>query len=432
MKPATKYFLGSALGALNTANAYRAPALPQTSMAVMGPSLVTSELPLHTMAVQQLATLAFAARGALRRPLGRLGLAISAASWLALWNLHRQAQLSEGVLEHALVDELGEGYRSRIVAPRVAPVDVPLRRSEIVMAPRGKRSRYLRAADAPYGEHGRFNLLDVWARTDLPRDGKAPVIIQVPGGAWVSGDKTVQAYPLLSRLAEDGWVCVAINYRLAPKARWPAHIVDVKRAIAWTKEHIAEHGGDPSFVAITGGSAGGHLSALAALTAGVPEFQPGFEEIDTTVQAAVPLYGVYDFDDDEELGVKGMFTFLERMVFTGKLADTRALWEQASPQYHLRSDAPPFFVVHGGNDVFTHAAQARRFADDLRKASSQPVAYAELPYAQHAFDLFGSVRTRHTVAAIERFLDVCYCAALAADAERIAATNSATRSSPAR
>jgi acetyl esterase/lipase len=432
MKPATKLFLGSALGALNTANAYRPPALPQTSLAVMGPSLVTSELPLHTIAVQQLATLTLASRGALRRPLGRLGLAISAGSWLALWNLHRQAQQADAVLERALTDELGTDYRSRIVAPRVPPVDVPLRRREIALAPRGTRSRYLRATDASYGAHGRFNLLDVWARSDLPRDAKAPVIIQVPGGAWVSGNKTVQAYPLLSRLAERGWVCVAINYRLSPKARWPAHIADVKAAIAWTKEHIAEHGGDPSFVAITGGSAGGHLSALAALTAGVPEFQPGFEDVDTTVQAAVPLYGVYDFVDDDELGVKGMFTFMERMVFTSKLADSRALWEQASPQYHLRRDAPPFFVVHGSNDVFTHATQARRFADDLRTTSAQPVVYAELPYAQHAFDLFGSVRTRHTVLAIERFLDVCYCAARQDDAASIATTNSASSSSGAR
>jgi acetyl esterase/lipase len=401
------------LGALNTANAYRplASNVPAASLTTMGPSLFTSELPLHVMAAQQLATAALAGRGALRRPLGRIGLAVSAASWAALWNLHREAQRTAGVLEAALVDELGSDYRSRIVAPRVPPVDVPLRQIEIVMAPRGKRPRYLRATDTAYGEHGRSNLLDIWARTDLPRDARAPVIVQVPGGAWVTGDKTVQAYPLLTRLAERGWVCVAINYRLSPKARWPAHIVDVKAAIAWTKEHIGEYGGDPSFVAVTGGSAGGHLSALAALTAGVSEFQPGFEDADTSVQAAVPLYGVYDFVDDDELGVPGLFTFLERMVFTSRLAEARALWEQASPQYHLRPDAPPFFVIHGRNDVFTHAAQARRFADDLRDRSSQPVVYAELPYAQHAFDLLGSVRTRHVVHAVERFLDVCYCAA---------------------
>ena len=56
--------------------------------------------------------------------------------------------------------------------------------------------------------------------------------------------------------------------------------------------HIAEYGGDPDFVAITGGSAGGHLSSLAALTASDPAFHPGFEDIDTRLQAAIPFYGV--------------------------------------------------------------------------------------------------------------------------------------------
>ena len=239
------------------------------------------------------------------------------------------------------------------------------------------------------------------------------MLVQIPGGAWVTGKKTGQAYPLMSQLAEHGWVCVSINHRLSPKARWPAQVVDVKRAIAWVKQHITRFGGDPSFVAITGGSSGGHLSALAALTADIREFQPGFEDADTSVQAAVPLYGVYDLVDDDKLGAAGALAHLERMVFTTKLADDRSTWQQASPQYHLRSDAPPFFVIHGRNDVFTHAAQARRFADDLRKESSQPVVYGELPYAQHAFDTFGSVRTRHTVHAIERFLDLCYSTARA-------------------
>jgi acetyl esterase/lipase len=289
------------------------------------------------------------------------------------------------------------------------PVDAPLSRSEVALAPRGSRSRYLRPADASYGEHGKRNLLDVWARADLATGARAPVLIQIPGGAWVSGRKTGQSYPLMSHLAERGWVCVSINHRLAPKAKWPAHIIDVKRAIAWVKEHIAEYGGDPSFVAITGGSSGGHLTALAALTANDPQFQPDFEDADTTVHATVPMYGVYDVVDDERLAHKGLQPHLERMVFTGKLAASRAEWEQASPQYHLRPDAPPFFVIHGANDLFTSAPQARRFADSLQAVSTQPVVYAELPYAQHAFDVVGSVRTRHTVRAIERFLDVSYC-----------------------
>ena len=96
----------------------------------------------------------------------------------------------------------------------------------------------------------------------------------------------------MAHLAEQGWVCVTANYRLSPRATWPDHIVDVKRALAWTKATIAEYGGDPGFVAITGGSAGGHLSSLAVLTSHVTDFQPGFEETDTSVAAAVPLYGV--------------------------------------------------------------------------------------------------------------------------------------------
>jgi acetyl esterase/lipase len=412
VKAGSKLFLASAASALNTLNAYRpiAPGIAPATTATMPAGLVTSELPLQTIAAQQLGMLALTRRGALKQPLGRAGLALSAASWLALLHLHREAQRSADVLETALVEELGAAYRSRIVAPRVPPVDVPLRRAEIALASRGKRSRYLRASNVAYGDHGKRNVLDVWARSDLARDARAPVLVQVPGGAWVSGQKTGQAYPLLSHLAERGWVCVSINHRLAPKARWPAHIVDVKRAIAWVKEHIAGYGGDPAFVAITGGSSGGHLSALAALTGDVRAFQPGFEDVDTSVQAVVPMYGVYDLVDDDELGVGALLTHLERMVFTTKLSDDRTSWQQASPQYHLRRDAPPFFVVHGHNDVFTHAAQARRFADDLRKESSQPVVYAELPYAQHAFDVFGSVRTRHTVRAVERFLDLCYCA----------------------
>ncbi len=65
---------------------------------------------------------------------------------------------------------------------------------------------------------------------------------------------------MMHELALRGWVCVAINYRLSPRATWPDHVVDCKRALAWVREHIAEYGGDPAFIAVSGGSAGGHLA----------------------------------------------------------------------------------------------------------------------------------------------------------------------------
>src|ERR1019366_8120529 len=125
-------------------------------------------------------------------------------------------------------------------------------------------------------------------------------MVYIHGGAWVTGDKREQGKPMMYELVQRGWVAVAINYRLSPKAVWPAHIVDAKKAVAWVRSHIADYGGDPSFIAVSGGSAGGHLSALLALTPGDPAFQPGFEEADTSVNACVPFYGVMDLTGIDE------------------------------------------------------------------------------------------------------------------------------------
>jgi acetyl esterase/lipase len=248
----------------------------------------------------------------------------------------------------------------------------------------------------------------VWRRADLAEDANAPVLLQVPGGAWVTGQKEGQAYPLLAHLAERGWVCVAINYRLSPRATWPDHIVDVKRAIAWVRSNIARHGGDPEFVAVTGGSAGGHLAALSALSINDPLFQPGFEDTDTAVQAAVPFYGVYDFTNRDDSGRAELSEFLARKVMKSQLLDDRVRWEAASPLSRVRADAPPFFIIHGRNDTLVPVKQARVFATALAKESANPVVFGELPRAQHAFDTVGSVRTLHTVRAVERFLAVVY------------------------
>ena len=85
----------------------------------------------------------------------------------------------------------------------------------------------------------------------------------------------------------------------------------MKRALAWVKDNIADHGGDPDWVAITGGSAGGHLCSLAALTPNDPQFQPGFEDADTSVTAAVPFYGVYDWTNRDDTGRADILELLE-------------------------------------------------------------------------------------------------------------------------
>ena len=187
------------------------------------------------------------------------------------------------------------------------------------------------------------------------------------GGAWLYGNKRGQAYPLMSHLAERGWVCVSLNYRLSPRSTWPDQILDVKRAMAWVKTHIAEHGGDPGFVAITGGSAGGHLSALHALTARDRLWQPGFEDVDTSVVAAAPFYGVYDWTNRDGTGGRGLVALLERRVVKAPIAATFDVFDAASPMSHVGADAPPFFVLHGTHDTLVPVAQARAFVSLLRE-----------------------------------------------------------------
>src|SRR6202158_4235195 len=222
--------------------------------------------------------------------------------------------------------------------------------------------------------------------------------------ARAMGSPRPQAYPLLSHLADRGWVCVSIAYRVSPSHTWPDHIVDVKRALAWVKANIAEFGGDPDFVAITGGSAGGHLAALAALTPNDPQYQPGFADADTSVVAAVPLYGRYDWFTTEGAGRPEFIAFLQKFVVKKRFAHHKQVYLDASPITRLRPDAPPFFVLHGCDDSIIPVAEGRTFAEALREVSAAPVAYAELPHAQHAFDFFGSPRAHHTAAAVERFL----------------------------
>jgi acetyl esterase/lipase len=178
----------------------------------------------------------------------------------------------------------------------------------------------------------------------------------------------------------------------------------VKRAIAWVREHADKYGVEPSFIAITGGSAGGHLCALAALTANDPELQPGFEEADTSVAACVPFYGVYDLLDSDGVNLPLVQWLLERVVFKASRRQAPERFRAASPIYRVHSEAPPFLVIHGEADSLVPVEGARRFVARLRGVSRAPVLYAEMQGAQHAFDVLASWRTIPVIEAIEQFL----------------------------
>lgn len=274
------------------------------------------------------------------------------------------------------------------------------------------RAGVVRTRNIPYGAAGRENCLDIYQPSDRPAQ-PMPVIIHVPGGGWVTGSKDQQALPLLHHLAARGWTCFSINYRLAPRARFPAMIEDVLRAISWVKSHAADYGANPDYVAITGGSAGGHLASLAALIRDREQFQPGFEQIDTQVSVAIPMYGRYDFLNRHKLlAGAGLEPFLGKMVMPGPPASCPELWELASPESQVHAGAPPFLVIHGSADSMIPVEEARHFVAALRAVSTNPVDYAEVPGAQHGYDMVCSSWAMPTVYAVSRFLELHYAAYL--------------------
>jgi acetyl esterase/lipase len=302
------------------------------------------------------------AQGDLITPGGLVGLAVAVLTAAGLGVLIRRALATGPELRRALADDAG------IALP---PLRLPW--AHILLAPfRSRRLDVVRVANIPYGDAGRRNLLDVYHRRNRP--GGGAVLVYFHGGGFRIGHKRKQAKPLINELAARGWVCISANYRLEPTHQFPAAHVDAKRVIAWVRAHAADFGGDPQTIIVSGSSAGGHLASMIGLTPNDPAFQPGFESADTSVAAVIGFGGYY-----------------------GEVAGPGS-----SPLDRL-GEAPPFLFLHGVNDSSVLVEDAREFAAGLSEVSSSPVVLSELPGAQHAYDLFRSVRYSYVIDAVGAF-----------------------------
>ena len=249
------------------------------------------------------------------------------------------------------------------------------------------RSRHV-CATVEYSDNLR---LDIWRPAKATA---APVFVFVPGGGWILGQRRPQGYALMSRLVEQGWICVAIDYRVAPRHRWPMPFVDVKKAYSWVLDNIADYQGDPQSVAIGGASAGAHLSALMGLT------QTGRRK----PRAVVGLYGSYDWEGRDTLYRRAFMRFLERVV-VGRLQKSGPhIFSEASPMRRVTPDAPPFLLIHGTSDRLCPVSEARRFNSILRAVSTSPMEYCEIEGAAHGFDLLHPEQTAIAVDRACRFL----------------------------
>jgi acetyl esterase/lipase len=339
--------------------------------------MVLNEVPFLGMLAVLASTALAAGQGDLESPASKVTAAVALATIpgmsLSAWRGLRTDQ----VVGRALEQGLGSGWRDH--------VHKPLRRRRpwvrmLLLSRLMRRRAVKRIRNISYGDAGRRNLLDIYLRRDTPQN--APVLIYFHGGHFTSGAKSREARPLLYRLAGQGWVCISANYRLRPETTFPGHQIDAKKVIAWAREHAPEYGADPSRLFVAGSSAGSNIAAHCALTPNDPVYQPGFESADTSVTAAICLYGYYGH-------------------FFGEEPDETPSPNQ--PYAYLNPGAPPFLIAHGTKDALATVEGARNFVAQLRRVSDSTVVYAELPGAQHAFDLFHSARFEAVIDGAEAF-----------------------------
>ncbi len=199
-----------------------------------------------------------------------------------------------------------------------------------------------------------------------PAAAPRPVLVFFHGGSWRSGQPG--DYHFIGRtFARAGYVVILPGYRLVPEGRYPAMLEDGAEALAWTRDHAAEHGGDPTRVAVMGHSAGAYIAAMLGLErqwlgrAGVPD---GF------ITGVVGLSGPYDFFPWTSKSARDAF---------GHVTDPG----RTQPISYVRSDAPPMLLLTGDSDTTVKPRNARALAKALSNAGAltEPIVLSEVDHS---------------------------------------------------
>ena len=226
--------------------------------------------------------------------------------------------------------------------------------------------------------------------------GALPTLLIVHGGMWQNGDSS-EFLSLNAYLAARDYVVVAVNYRLAPRWRFPAARDDVLSAIAYLKVYGHEFGADPGRIALFGRSSGGQLALLAAYTAN----DPG-------IRGVISAYGAsdlrYEYEHPAPAGVLDTRGVLETYL-GGSPAKADEAYFASSPINFVTATSPPTLLIHGALDSTIRPEETARLDTRLREAGVKHM-YLKLPWATHLCDRsFGGPSGQVMTYAIERFLD---------------------------
>ena len=337
---------------------------------------------------------------------------------------------------------LGSGWQDRVPAERRRRMIRRWWTGPLRSDPEPRLRRDVPFATVP--GTGRVLLCDVWQ----PPLGVRPsglAVVYLHGSAWYVLDKDLATRPLFRHLAAQGHVVVDVAYRLFPEADVPGMVGDAKRAVAWVREHATELAVDRDRIVLAGGSAGGHLSLLAAYGPAEPALTPPeLAGSDLRVRAVVSLYGPASVDalywhtsqdkycrqDDRQpdwtappsralvrlFGANAARLRLQFMKYGGRTVwlvggtpgEVPEAYAQVSAFSYVRLGCPPTLLMHGTHDEMAPVAATRQLQHRLEEAGV-PAAAVYLPHADHQFDLVGtrwSPAARVAFYALERFLAV--------------------------
>ncbi|MDG2064845.1 MAG: alpha/beta hydrolase [SAR324 cluster bacterium] len=338
------------------------------------------------------------------QPLGWGGLLVHFSGWtilmLRLWIMLNLPERLEQQMEAYLGAQWQKIYPSPLAPRRIFEVDWHswFNPNKVIDDPRIEIIR-----DQVFHQQAGFQLkLDIYRPHNTKK--KHPGILQIHGGAWITGSKR-QASFLMSRMAARGWVCFSVSYRFSPDIVFPEHLIDVKHALRWIRNNAEEHGLDPDFIITTGGSSGGHLAAMTALTQNQSEFQPGFEKTDTSIQGCVPFYGVFNFSKpfDERTPFPAKAGVLQ-MLCGGTPETQPDRYQQITPANWISGKTPPFLLIQGETDALISATETQAFWEVLQAHKVKDSVFLRLPLVEHAFDIFPTLTAQCIVPTIERYL----------------------------